>query len=68
MQISTITHHYMNEKSRLRCYFSLILKIGWQKQKLCPKIFLNRESSVEKWPVGEVIIFPENFKNLNILS
>ena len=45
-----------------------IFKIGSQKQKLCPKIFLNREFSTEKSPEGEIIIFPENLKNLNILS
>ena len=25
-----------------------ILKFSWQKQRLCPKIFLNREFSIEK--------------------
>ena len=44
-------------------------EIGWQKQKLCQKIFLNRKFSIEKYPDGgEAIIFPEKFKNLNILS
>ena len=45
-----------------------ILKISWQEQKLYPKIFLNKEFSIEKQPGVEVIIFPENFKNLNNAS
>ena len=38
-----------------------ILKISWQIQKLCPKIILNRESSIEKQLGSEVIIIPEMF-------
>ena len=43
------------------------LKISGQIQKLCPKIFLNREFSIENYQGREVIIFSENLKNLNNL-
>ena len=45
-----------------------ILIIALQIQKLWPKIFLYRQFSMEKNQGRDVIIFPENLKNLNILS
>ena len=62
----TISFAIFSTKFVVKCA-TKILKIGWQIQKLVPKIFLNREFSIEKQQVREVIIFPENLKNVNIL-
>ena len=40
-----------------------VLKIGWEIKNLWPKYIW-----IGKWQAGEVTIFPENFKILNILS
>ena len=56
-------HIYLSivrSKYVVKC-ISKILKIGWQIQKLCPKIILNRVFSIEKLQGRGVIIFPEFF-------